>query len=348
VSSGLLQFYGVTKKKKSGMFTVDSKTSMIWFQPASFEPLWKFEMLGVLFSLAVYNGITLPVTFPLVFYYDLLSSLDRPAVQVESFVDLIQDGWPELAKSFTTLLEFKGDVAAVFMRDFTFSFEAYGQNIDVDMQAFSECLNAWPGYNQKWQMDIPDLQDPAWRRPLRQLNGSYKGPMEVTNENRGDFVEAYVTWLILISVRPQLDAFRKGFHSCLERQSLRLFTAETLRALVEGSPTISIPLLKKVVTYDGDYSADHPSIIDFWSVVEGYSQEEVRKLLEFVTANGRIPVTGYDSVNFTILKFMGNIESLPTSSTCFGKLWLPDYADKEKMRVKLGIAIQNCKGFGSA
>jgi hypothetical protein len=51
-----------------GMFTIDPQTHMTWFQPGSFEPPWKFQMLGILFSLAVYNVITLPITFPLAFY----------------------------------------------------------------------------------------------------------------------------------------------------------------------------------------------------------------------------------------------------------------------------------------
>lgn len=34
--------------------------------------------------------------------------------------------------------------------------------------------------------------------------------------------------------------------------------------------------------------------------------------------------------------------------TCFGKLLLPDYSSFEKLKAKLGIALENCKGFGSA
>jgi hypothetical protein len=49
---------------------------------------------------------------------------------------------------------------------------------------------------------------------------------------------------------------------------------------------------------------------------------------------------------FNIVRFGEDSEQLPTSSTCFGKLYLPEYKVKEKMKRKLELAIQNAKGFG--
>ena len=43
-----------------GMFDVDSSTHMTWFQPGTVEQLYKFEVIGILTSLAVYNAVTLP------------------------------------------------------------------------------------------------------------------------------------------------------------------------------------------------------------------------------------------------------------------------------------------------
>jgi hypothetical protein len=121
------------------MFTLDPETRMTWFQPQSLEPLWKFEMIGLLFSLAVYNGITLPVTFPLALYRYLLPTTaplrDR---EIKRFnpgsVSFILDGWPSLAKSFSQLLAYSaGPVEHDIMRDYAFSYDAFGQQIDHDM-----------------------------------------------------------------------------------------------------------------------------------------------------------------------------------------------------------------------
>ena len=40
------------------------------------------------------------------------------------------------------------------------------------------------------------------------------------------------------------------------------------------------------------------------------------------------------------------MERLPTALTCFGRLLLPQYDSKEKLKEKLILAIENAKGFG--
>lgn len=159
---------------------------MAWFQPASLAPLHQFELLGLLFSLALYNGITLPVTFPLALYRRLLG---QPVTSIRH----IEDGWPELAKGFEELLSWSdGNVGDVFVRDYAFSFETMGQTVDVDMKAFARD-DAWPAHAVKFvpcehgvgcessfpvlhgtQMHItfdaednPPLDDVRWRRPMR-------------------------------------------------------------------------------------------------------------------------------------------------------------------------------------
>ncbi|KAF2690025.1 hypothetical protein K458DRAFT_426870 [Lentithecium fluviatile CBS 122367] len=352
-------------KPDNGMFTVDPETRMIWFQPASFEPDWKFQMLGVIFSLAVYNGVTLPVTFPLALYEHLLAT-DSYSYSRNLTTDAIRDGWPTLAKSFDELLAYNDEVADVYMRDYVFSFEAFGHNVDVDMQAF-EGHKRWPARSSPphldrfenasaWRASLkrPDLSDTAWIRPLasKSENGddteTVNEATPVTNANRKNFVKDYLHWLVHRSVERQLSAFATGFHTCLKPRSLALFTPTTLRDLVEGNPIISVPLLRKAARYDWGYSATHPTIVDFWSIIESYSQEDVKRLLEFVTASERVPITGFDSMSFVIERHGGDTDLLPTSSTCFGKLYLPEYKDKEKMGGKLDLALKNCEGFGNA
>lgn len=110
-----------------GMFATDERTRMTWFRPGSFEPLFKFEALGILMSLAIYNGLTLPVTFPLALYRKLLG------LKVKS-LDHIDDGWPDLTKGLRQLLEWAdGDVGEVIARTYEFSYEAFGAALSVDM-----------------------------------------------------------------------------------------------------------------------------------------------------------------------------------------------------------------------
>ncbi|MCQ6493010.1 HECT domain-containing protein, partial [Vibrio parahaemolyticus] len=79
-------------------------------------------MVGILFSLAIYNGITLPVTFPLAFY-EYLQTIGNPRCIGADYdaVEYIRDGWPGLAKNFEQLLSWsEGDVEDIFMREYVF------------------------------------------------------------------------------------------------------------------------------------------------------------------------------------------------------------------------------------
>jgi hypothetical protein len=345
------------------MFTVDSETRMIWFKPGSVEPLAHFELIGVLFSLAVYNGITLPVSFPIVFYHHLL--------QRNIMLGQVQDGWPQLAKAFGELLTWKdGDVGDIFMRTYEFSFEAFGKVINIDMQnnkadiprAFNLSLAELDSRNdaiadpeqQNIQFD-PIIANEQTAHKSGEDDSSKHTSSEskdeeaalVTNENRLQYVYDYIFWLTYKSVAPQLVAFKRGFYSCFDRKALTLLNPELLRVMVEGHQTIDINALRQAAQYENDYNPSTPIIRYFWDIVSEYSQEMRRKLLVFVTANERVPVGGIRTVTFSIVRNGSDTENLPTASTCFGKLLLPEYNSKEKLEKKLALALEYSQGFGT-
>ncbi|RMZ74519.1 HECT domain [Pyrenophora seminiperda CCB06] len=314
---------------ENGMFTIDPQTYMTWFQPYSLEPCWKYEMLGILFSLAVYNGITLPVTFPLAFYNYLWTNGD-PFSKPMSLADCIvyiKDGWPTLATGFEQLLSWTDDnVEDVFSLDYVFNYEVYGQRYAHDL--------AHPFTHSRTP---PPSDDPQ----------KVEAP-PVTNANREAYIRDYTTALTHTSILPQLSSFHKGFQTCISARSLSLFTPASLRHLIEGDIHISLSNLKRCARYGDGYTATHSTVRMFWDVVEKYGQDDCRRLLEFVTASDRVPVTGYESITFAIHKIAGAPNALPSSSTCFGKLYLPEYEAKEGLAGKLGLAIRNSKGFGVA
>ncbi|KAG9193885.1 hypothetical protein G6011_03920 [Alternaria panax] len=307
-------------RPENGMFTIDPQTRMTWFQPQSLEPNWKFEMLGILFSLAIYNGITLPITFPLAFYDCLQSGGNPRCKHVADYdaLDYIKDGWPSLADSFQGLLSWHdGDVSDIFMREYVFSYEVFGQVVNQNLSHESA--------------------------PITTSSES----VLVTNANREQYVRDYVRALTYDSIAPQLTSFIRGFLTCINARSLHLFTPSTLRHLIEGTHHISLPDLERCAKYEDGYSASHTTIRAFWKVVARYSQDDLRHLLEFVTASDRVPVTGYESITFHVVRINGAPGALPSSSTCFGKLYLPDYGNGDVLGSKLGLAIRNSKGFGN-
>ena len=319
-----------------GMFTMDSRHRISWFRPCSLEPLYKFELLGLLVSIAVYNGVTLPINFPVALYRKLLGFKVKK-------LDHIRDGWPELTQGLEMLLSWSDDdVGDVFMRTYEFSFESFGGVETIDMQkvdrdavwpAPTKATNASSSANPTVWTDVPQYFDPARASPASPssmvaqvtnptLSSVSLGTVEsvpgslplqsptppsdeaclVTNQNRHQFVKDYIFWLTSKSIRPQFDAFARGFHACLDRSALSIFTPESLKCVVEGQQTFDIKELEAHCRYEGGFSPQHRVIQDFWSVARGYSDEKKAHLLEFVTASDRIPVNGISSIMFVIQK----------------------------------------------
>lgn len=308
-----------------GAFTVDDRTRMAWFVPGSVVESWKYELVGILVSLAVYNGLTLPITFPKALYRKLLG---QPVNELHH----IADGWPDLASGLTTLLEWDekdGLVDDIFSRTYEFSVATLGRNVTRQM---SKDGTTWP-------QGITD--SPAEEEEEAPL---------VTNDNRDEYVSDYIRYLTDVSVRPQYKAFERGFRRCLERKSLSLLSPPILQSLVEGVQDIDVSELRRYTRYVG-WNASHRAVRDFWSIVKKYDDRMKRKLLEFVTASDRVPVGGMRNLQFVVQKNGEEEEDgghLPTAYTCYGTLLLPEYKDKDSLRERLGMALENAQGFGFA
>jgi len=354
-----------------GMFVIDDTTRMTWFQPGSLEPLYKFEALGILMSLAVYNGVTLPTTFPVAFYRKLLG------LKVKK-LEHVQDGWPGLAKGLEILLDWsEGDVGDVMARTYEFSYDLFGTIVTVDMQKVGE-NDPWPPRERATRKGKEKAKSTSFELPMgpeftppgpgptivpglnRSPSIEIKGistPLSidsdmledaplVTNANRGQYVKDYIMWLTDKSVRPQYEAFAKGFYTCLDRTALSIFTPEALKQVIEGHQQIDIDELEKTASYD-EYDKSSATIMDFWQVVRSFSPSQHRQLLEFVTASDRVPVNGLSSIQFIVQKNGEDDLRLPSSSTCYGRLLLPQYSSRKIMEEKLAQAIENSIGFGS-
>jgi len=55
-----------------GMFSYNKKTRLYWFNHYSFEPKIKYELIGKIFGLAIYNNTILDVKLPIIIYKKLL------------------------------------------------------------------------------------------------------------------------------------------------------------------------------------------------------------------------------------------------------------------------------------
>ncbi|KAG8165318.1 hypothetical protein KVR01_005593 [Diaporthe batatas] len=327
-----------------GAFTIDERNRMAWFRPGSTEPDWKFELVGLLVGLAVYNGLTLPVSFPKALYRKLLG---EPVTDIHH----INDGWPQIASGLTELLEWdesSGAVEDVFVLTYEFSVDMLNEHVSREMHSVSPGSHPPPGH--EWPQFPPSCdtgnQKPHWT--LSCENPEDAPP--VTNANRNAYVSDYIRYMTDVSVRPQYEAFAKGFRSILHPKSLSLLSSELLQSLVEGQQEIEVSELRRAARYVG-YSSTSRTIKDFWKIVREYDDQMKRKLLEFVTASDRVPVGGIKNIQFVVQKNGeedGHDGHLPTAYTCYGTLLLPEYRDREVLKERLSMALENAQGFGFA
>lgn len=197
--------------------------------------------------------------------------------------------------------------------------------------------------DRTFQVDIEGVGN-AWTVELKPNGES----IPLTNENRREFVDLYVDFVLNKSISPLFDSFKAGFDAVCtpEKTAISLFRPEELELLVCGSSELDFAALEKVAKYDGGFEKSTPVVNYFWETVHTWNEKQKKRLLFFTTGTDRVPIGGLGKLNFVIAKNGPNSNRLPSSHTCFNVLLLPEYDSKEKLNERLSTAIQNSEGFG--
>jgi hypothetical protein len=151
---------------------------------------------------------------------------------------------------------------------------------------------------------------------------------------------------LILWQRRLLNPFTEGLSSVLPVELFPLLTGEELRESICGNPDVDVDLLKKVVEIEG-FEKDAEVIEFFWETLREMTNNERMQFLQFVWARNRLPLRESDfEAPFKILKDSINQGekadlALPSASTCFFSLTLPEYSSKEILRSKLLFAITN-------
>ncbi|KAG0223200.1 hypothetical protein BGX31_008647 [Mortierella sp. GBA43] len=226
-------------------------------------------------------------------------------------LDSFTESFPSLGRGLEQMLTWTdGDVYDVFMREFEISYEHLGQVTTIPLI---------PGGEQ----------------------------ISVTNENREDYVYAYINHYAHEHIQQEFAAFQRGFEKVCGGEALKLLRPEELELLVCGNSELDMRDLEASCLYDDGYNPDHTLIREFWEIVhEDLTTEQHKQLLVFVTGSDRVPIRGLKDLIFVIQRNGPDSDRLPTALTCFSRLLMPEYATKEKMRERLVTAIENANGFG--
>ncbi|GKT52539.1 E3 ubiquitin-protein ligase RSP5 [Colletotrichum spaethianum] len=175
--------------------------------------------------------------------------------------------------------------------------------------------------------------------------------IEVTNENKKEYVDLMVKWRIEKRIAEQFQAFKDGFHELIPQDLVNVFDERELELLIGGIAEIDVDDWKKHTDYRG-YTESDEVIQFFWQTIRSWDGEQKSRLLQFATGTSRIPVNGFKDLQgsdgprrFTIEK-AGEINNLPKAHTCFNRLDLPPYKSLEMLQQKLTIAVEETMGFG--
>lgn len=195
----------------------------------------------------------------------------------------------------------------------------------------------------------------------------------VTNENKISYVHMMAHFRMYTQIREQTSAFIRGFRSLVNPDWLLLFSSPELQCLISGD-TIAIDLtdLRAHTQYYGGFHNNHKVITWLWDVLANdFTEQERGQFLRFVTSCSKPPLLGFanlepkfsircvevaddqdtgDTVGSVLRGFLtihkkDPVNRLPTSSTCFNLLKLPNYQKKSTLKEKLRYAITSNTGF---
>ncbi|XP_014222085.1 apoptosis-resistant E3 ubiquitin protein ligase 1-like [Trichogramma pretiosum] len=173
--------------------------------------------------------------------------------------------------------------------------------------------------------------------------------VRVTNETKIQYVQALAEHrLANKSIRAKVKAFLKGLTMLIPHDLLRIFSEKELELLMCGADEYSVQELRACHEANG-YSPQFRRTLDwFWQALEGFSRDEMARLVQFVTGSSRLPVDGFKSLDptFTIVD-VGGYGHLPTAHTCVNQLCLPEYSCYEDLERALLYALkEGAEGFG--
>ncbi|KAK6625595.1 hypothetical protein RUM43_005894 [Polyplax serrata] len=291
-----------------------------------------FEFVGRMLGKAVYEGIVVDVPFASFFLSQLLGQQHQA---LYSSIDELPSLDQDLYRSLTFIKHHQGDIQDL---DLTFS-------VDEDYLGKIVTHELVPGGRA-----IP-----------------------VTNENKINYIHLMSHFRMHTQIKDQTTAFIRGFRSIINPEWLSLFSTPELQRLISGD---NVPLdlkdLRKHTQYYGGFHDSHRVVGWLWDVLDkDFNEEEKRLFLKFVTSCSKPPLLGFAHLEppfsircvevgddedtgdtiasvirgfFTIRK-KGPQNRLPTSSTCFNLLKLPNYQKKSTLREKLRYAVSSNTGF---
>ena len=177
----------------------------------------------------------------------------------------------------------------------------------------------------------------------------------VTKENMNFYFQKKIEY-IMNKDKPYINHIKKSLFSYIPESLIKIFSANELELMLNGTPFIDVSDWIENTDYEG-YSPSDEIIINFWDIIKELPQEKLSRLLQFSTGSTRVPVGGFKSLQsnrgtlapFSIyrLEYEKGKRNYIKARTCFNRINLPNFPDKEKLLEGINFVIDNeILGFG--
>ncbi|XP_064392283.1 ubiquitin-protein ligase E3B-like isoform X2 [Halichondria panicea] len=330
----LEEFISVAFDPSLGLFKISS-SGLLYPSPSSSvqeNHLALFEFIGRILGKAVYEGIVVDVQFAQFFLSQILEH--------------------HLSSLYSSLDEL------VYLDSDVYKSLSYIKHADSGIEDL--CLTF------TWEENL--LGKTITHELL--LGGSL---MEVTAENKISYVHRMAHFMLYTQLKQQSIAFLKGFHSVISPSWIGTFSPTELQSIISGEQVdFDVDDLRQHTEYFGGYHSKHQVIIWLWEILRNDLDKERKKsFLKFVTSCSRPPLLGFSQLKprfgircvdirdaegtreslgsvmkgFFSIRSPHSSEKLPSASTCFNLLKLPNYRKKAILREKLIYAISAHAGF---
>ena len=177
----------------------------------------------------------------------------------------------------------------------------------------------------------------------------------VTKDNLNEYIDKRIEYY----TKSQLSGIKeiiRGINTIFPVEYLKIFTSDQLGLLINGTPFIDTEDWRLNTKYK-NYNDYDNVIIDFWDIISNLSQEDLSNFLLFCTGSSRVPIGGFKSLEsnrgqiskFEIVKteYYEGKKNYLRAHTCFNRLDLPNFPNKEKLNEAVRFALENeVLGFG--
>ena len=205
-------------------------------------------------------------------------------------------------------------------------------------------------------------EDSSKRRRATELKpGGADEPVTVANVK--EYLRLYARHRLLGAIEPQVRAFRAGLGVFFKEEILSNLrtccSVAEIQLLLCGAAAIDVDDWKGSTVYDPPEYERSSTVTWLWKAVREMTPEERAQLLFFATGSTRPPATGfahlmgYSGENlpseqpFTVTRAAA-AGRLPTASTCFNRLYLPEFDSEAQLLRMLRIALTENQGFSEA